>query len=74
MARISETRLKSKYEHEDTKTLCMYYDTVLKIRESCVKYRQVNPYAQSYKDMYDELYYVEDVIRKLLFERFVETY
>ena len=66
-------RLKRKYENENTDKLCLYYETVLKIRESYAKYRQLNPYTQEYKDKYDELYYVEDVIREIIRERLIEV-
>lgn len=73
MARLNENDLRRKYDREDTKTLCFYYDTILKIRESYAKYRQLNPQNQSYKDKYDELYYVEDAIREIITERFIEV-
>ncbi len=73
MARLNERDLKKKYEKEDSKTLCLYYDTILKISESYAKYRQLNPCIQHYKDKYDELYYTEEAIREIISERFTEV-
>ena len=72
MARLNENDLKRKFNSEDTKTLCLFYDTILKIRESYAKYRQLNPQNVYYKDKYDELYYVEEVIREIITERFIK--
>lgn len=72
MAKLSEIDLRKKYEHEDTKTLCLYYETILKLRDSYAKYRQLNPRVEIYKERYDELYYVENVIREIMSERFTE--
>ena len=72
MAKLNENDLRRRYDREDTKTLCLYYDTILKIRESYAKYRQLNPQNQYYKDKYDELYYVEEVIREIMTERFIK--
>ena len=71
MAKLNENDLKRKFNNEDSKTLCLYYDTILKIRESYAKYRQLNPQNVYYKDKYDELYYVENVIREIITERFI---
>ena len=71
MYKIDLEGLRNKYESEKAETLCLYYDTILKLMENYAKFRQLNPQVQLYKDKYDELYYVESILREIITEKLV---
>ena len=64
-------RLIEKISKCETIELCHFYDTVIKIKDSYAKSRQLHPHIREYQNLYDDASNVEKILQDTIIERFL---